>query len=99
MCVPVTGRRTEGEEGEEGVVSGGVAVHVEAAAARRRTERRIDVGELDRVAGVAKVVVGAKNALYVNARGCKMGRGLGPLLAGTGQRAGQGTGPGGRPRP
>ena len=25
-----------------------------------------------------------------------MGRGLGPLLAGTGQRAGQGTGPGGR---
>ena len=27
-----------------------------------------------------------------------MGRGLGPLLAGTGQRAGQGTGPGGRHR-
>ena len=27
-----------------------------------------------------------------------MGRGLGPLLAGTGQRAGQGTGPGGRGR-
>ena len=44
-------------------------MHVEAAAARRKTERRIDVGELDRVAGVAKVVVGAKNALYVNARG------------------------------
>ena len=34
---------------------------------------------------------GAKIALYVNTRGCKMGRGLGPLLAGTGQRAGQGT--------
>ena len=44
-------------------------VHRRAAAARRRMERRIDVGELDRVAGVAKVVVGAKIALYVNARG------------------------------
>ena len=32
-------------------------------------ERRIDIGELDRVDGDAKVVVGAKNALYVNARG------------------------------
>ena len=48
---------------------GWIAVHVEAAAARRRMERRIDIGELDRVDGDAKVVVGAKNALYVNARG------------------------------
>ena len=96
MCVPVIREGAEGEEGDEAVVSGWIAVLVEAAAVRRRMERRIDVGELDRVAGVAKVVVGAKNALYVNARGCKMGRGLGPLLAGTGQRAGQGTGPGGR---
>ena len=50
-------------------MSGWIAVHVEAAAARRRMERRIDIGELDRVDGDAKVVVGAKNALYVNARG------------------------------
>ena len=69
MCVPVTGGGAEGEEGEEAVVSGWIAVHVEAAAARRRMERRIDIGELDRVDGDAKVVVGAKNALYVNARG------------------------------
>ena len=68
MCVPVTGGGAEGEEGEEAVVSGWIAVHVEAAA-RRRMERRIDIGELDRVDGDAKVVVGAKNALYVNARG------------------------------
>ena len=54
MCVPVTGGGAEGEEGEEAVVSGWIAVHVEAAAARRRTERRIDVGELDRVAGDPK---------------------------------------------
>ena len=57
------------QEGDEAVVSGWIAVHVEAAAARRRMERRIDIGELDRVDGDAKVVVGAKNALYVNARG------------------------------
>ena len=44
-------------------------MHVEAVTARRRMERRIDIGELDRVDGDAKVVVGAKNALYVNARG------------------------------
>ena len=69
MCVPVIRERAEGEEGDEAVVSGWIAVHVEAAAARRRMERRIDVGELDRVVGVAKVVVGAKIALYVNARG------------------------------
>ena len=41
--------RAEGEEGDDAVVSGWIAVHVEAAAARRRRERRIDVGELDRV--------------------------------------------------
>ena len=69
MCVPVIRERAEGEEGDEAVVSGWIAVHVEAAAARRRMERRIDIGELDRVDGDAKVVVGAKNALYVNARG------------------------------
>ena len=69
MCVPVIREGAEGEEGDEAVVSGWIAVHVEAAAARRRMERRIDVGELDRVDGDAKVVVGAKNALYVNARG------------------------------
>ena len=51
MCVPVTGGRTEGEEGEEGVVSGWIAVHVEAAAARRKAIRR-DIGELDRVAAI-----------------------------------------------
>ena len=68
MCVPVIRERAEGEEGDEAVVSGWIAVHVEAAAARRKAIRR-DIGELDRVAGVAKVVVGAKNALYVNARG------------------------------
>ena len=34
-----------------------------------RMERRIDIGELDRVDGDAKVVGGAKNALYENARG------------------------------
>ena len=50
MCVPVIRERAEGEEGDEAVVSGWIAVHVEAAAARRRMERRIDVGELDRVA-------------------------------------------------
>ena len=44
--------RAEGEEGDEAVVSGWIAVHVEAAAARRRMERRIDVGELDRVAAI-----------------------------------------------
>ena len=50
MCVPVIRERAEeGEEGDEAVVSGWIAVHVEAAAARRRMERRIDVGELDRV--------------------------------------------------
>ena len=49
MCVPVTRGRAEGEEGEEAVVSGWIAVQVEAAAARRRVERRIDVGELLRV--------------------------------------------------
>ena len=69
VCVPVIRGRAEGEEGDEAVVSGWIAVHVEAAAARRRMERRIDIGELDRVDGDAKVVVGAKNALYVNARG------------------------------
>jgi len=42
----------EGEEGDEAVVSGWIAVLVEAAAARRRMERRIDVGELDRVAAI-----------------------------------------------
>ena len=72
MCVPVTGRRTEGEEGEEGVVSGWIAVHVEAAAARRKAIRR-DIGELDRVAarskGAGQIVDCAQNALYVNARG------------------------------
>ena len=51
MCVPVTGGRTEGEEGEEGAVSEWVAVHVKAAAARRKAERR-DIGELDRVAEI-----------------------------------------------
>ena len=69
VCVPVIRERAEGEEGDEAVVSGWIAVHVEAVAARRRMERRIDIGELDRVDGDAKVVVGAKNALYVNARG------------------------------
>ena len=69
VCVPVIRGGAEGEEGDEAVVSGWIALLVEAAAVRRRMERRIDVGELDRVAGVAKVVVGAKNALYVNARG------------------------------
>ena len=73
MCVPVTGGGAEGEEGEEAVVSGWIAVHVEAAAARRRMERRIDVGELDRVAarskGAGQIVDCAQNALYVNARG------------------------------
>ena len=49
MCVPVIRGRAEGEEGDEAVVSGWIAVHVEAAAARRRRERRIDVGELIRV--------------------------------------------------
>ena len=48
-CVPVTGEKTEGEEGEEGVVSGWIAAFVKAAAARRKAERRIDVGELSRV--------------------------------------------------
>ena len=50
MCVPVIREGAEGEEGDEAVVSGWIAVHVEAAAARRKVERRIDaVGELDRV--------------------------------------------------
>ena len=49
VCVPVIRERAEGEEGDEAVVSGWIAVHVEAAAARRRVERRIDVGELLRV--------------------------------------------------
>ena len=67
MCVPVTGGRAEGEEGD---VSGWIAVHVKAAAARRRRRAEArDIGEQGRVVGVAKVVVGAKNALYVNARG------------------------------
>ena len=52
MCVPVIREGAEGEEGDEAVVSGWIAVHVEAAAARRRMERRIDVGELDRVAAI-----------------------------------------------
>ena len=68
MCVPVTRERTEGEEREEGVVSGWIAVHVEAAAARRKAERRIDVGELLRVFDEERRR-SAKNALYVNARG------------------------------
>ena len=54
MCVPVIRGRAEGEEGDEAVVSGWIAVHVEAAAARRRRERRIDVGELDRVSASRK---------------------------------------------
>ena len=49
MCVPVIRERAEGEEGDEAVVSGWIAVHVEAAAARRKAIRR-DIGELDRVA-------------------------------------------------
>ena len=68
MCVPVTRERTEGEEREEEVVSGWIAVHVEAAAARRKAERRIDVGELLRVFDEERRR-SAKNALYVNARG------------------------------
>ena len=63
MCVPVIRERAEGEEGDEAVVSGWIAVHVEAAAARRRMERRIDVGELARPSGREprkKDVVGAK---------------------------------------
>ena len=63
VCVPVIRERAEGEEGDEAVVSGWIAVHVEAAAARRRMERRIDVGELDRVGASEprkKDVVGAK---------------------------------------
>ena len=51
MCVPVIRERAEGEEGDEAVVSGWIAVHVEAAAARRKAVRR-DIGELDRVAEV-----------------------------------------------
>ena len=47
MCVPVIRERAEGEEGEEAVVSGWIAVHVEAAVARRRRERRIAVGETE----------------------------------------------------
>ena len=48
----MTGGRTEGEEGEEGVVSGWIAAFVKAAAARRKAERRIDFGELSRVVEV-----------------------------------------------
>ena len=44
MCVPVTGGRAEGEEGEEAVVSGWIAVHVEAAAARRKGHRSLRQG-------------------------------------------------------
>ena len=51
MCVPVIRERAEGEEGDEAVVSGWIAVHVEAAAARRKAVRR-DIGELDRVAEI-----------------------------------------------
>ena len=51
MCVPVIREGAEGEEGDEAVVSGWIAVHVEAAAARRKAVRR-DIGELDRVAEV-----------------------------------------------
>ena len=43
-------------------------MHVEAAAARRKAERRIDVGELLRVCDEERRR-GAKSALYVNARG------------------------------
>ena len=68
MCVPVIREGAEGEEGDEAVVSGWIAVHVEAAAARRKAERRIDVGELLRVCDEERRR-SAKNALYVNARG------------------------------
>ena len=68
MCVPVIREGAEGEEGDEAVVSGWIAVHVEAAAARRKAERRIDVGELLRVFDEERRR-SAKNALYVNARG------------------------------
>ena len=65
--------RAEGEEGDEAVVSGWIAVHVEAAAARRKTDRRghsESMSKVDWRAGkTSSKSSGAQNALYVNARG------------------------------